>query len=97
MANDDSEGNIWSKDKPTDKEVLDFHANDDVDVQPTSHHHTLGPTKNQAAAGDHTHRGDDSSLLFEGRTITGSRTNGTAVQSMIALFVELGASDSSSA
>lgn len=97
MAKEDSEGNVWSKDKATDKEVSDFHTNDDLDVSPTSHHHTLGPSRNQAAPGTHTHRGDDSSLLFEGLTITGSRTNGTAVQSVIALLVELGASDSTSA
>lgn len=97
MAKEDSEGNIWAKDKATDKEVSDFHANDDLNVSKESHHHTLGPGINQAAPGNHTHRGDDSSLLFEGMTITGSRTNGTAVQSVIALLVELGASDSTSA
>ena len=95
---DDERGTIWKNDdKPDAKEVTEFHSNDDVDVSPNSHHHTLGPGLNQAAGGSHTHRGDDSAFLFEGKTITGSRTNGTALQSVIALLVELGAADSTSA
>lgn len=90
----DSDGSVYANDKPDGKEVAEFHTNDDVDVQPDSHHHTLGPSRNQAASGAHTHRGDDSALLFEGRAITGSRTNGTALQSVIAMLVELGAEDS---
>lgn len=88
---------IFSKEKPTNKEVNEFHSNDDVDVDTTAHHHTLGPGKNQAASGGHTHLGDDSALLFEGRTITGSRTNGTALMSVIAILEEFGAANSTTA
>lgn len=93
----DPEGNIWSKDAPEAREVNRFHTNSDVDKDGQSLHHTLGPNRGQAAPGDHRHRGDDSMLLFEGETITGSRTNGTAVQSIIALLTQFGVTDSTTA
>lgn len=87
---------IWSEETPDSKEVNSFHTNDDVDVNENSHHHTLGPGKNQAASGSHTHRGDDSALLFDGIAITGSIAGGTALKSVIAALAELGAVDSTS-
>lgn len=74
-----------------------IHRFDDVDVRNESHHHTLGPGPTQAAAGGHRHRGGDSELLYAGQTISGSRSNGTAVASMIALLVSLGATDQTTA
>lgn len=87
---------IWAEETPDNKEVNAFHTNDDVDVNAQSHHHTLGPGQNQAASGSHSHRGDDSVLLFDGVAITGSISQGTALQSVIALLVEFGAADSTS-
>ena len=87
---------IWSTDKADSKEVNDFHTNDDVDNDRDSHHHTLGPGINQAAPGSHSHRGDDSVMLFDGIAITGSISGGTALRSVIALLEEFGASDSTS-
>ena len=83
-----------NENKASAKEVIEFHTNDDLDSDPTAHHHTLGPGLNQAASGAHTHRGDDSALLFEGETITGSISNGTALRSVIALLGQLGVADS---
>lgn len=80
--------------KPEGREVDDFHTNDDTDARAEAHHHTLGALANQAAPGNHRHRGGDSEQLFAGDVITGSRTTGAAVASMIALFVALGATDS---
>lgn len=87
-------GDIWSSDKADNKQVNEFHTNDDVDVDRNSHHHTLGPNSNQAAPGNHRHNGEDSALLFEGEAITGSIANGTALRSVIALLTTLGAEDS---
>lgn len=80
----------------TAEQVEELHKNDDVDVRRESHHHTLGPRSTQAAAGDHTHDGSNSSpLLIEG-TISGSRSSSASIMpSIIALFVRLGATDSS--
>lgn len=93
----EGEGDFYSKENPDNKAVNAFHTNDDVDVNPQSHHHTLGSGINQAASGSHTHRGDDSVLLFEGIAITGSISGGTALRSVIAALAELGATDSTSA
>lgn len=89
-------GDIWSSEKPDSKSVNEFHTNDDVDNDQQSHHHTLGPGINQAASGGHSHRGDDSVLLFDGIAITGSISGGTALRSVIAMLEEFGASDSTS-
>ena len=90
-------GDIWKTEKPDSKAVNDLHTNDDVDNDAQAHHHTLGPGINQAASGSHTHRGDDSTLLFEGIAITGSISGGTALRSVIAMLEEFGATDSTSA
>lgn len=82
----------------TAEQVEELHKNDDVDVRRESHHHTLGPRGVQAAAGDHTHDGSNSSLLLTGITISGSRSSSASITpSIIAALVRLGATDSSSA
>lgn len=84
------------QDKPTPKQVVDFHTHDDVDGSPKAHHHTLGPMPNQAAPGDHSHDGGTSTVLFplDGVSITGSRGGNAAVASIIAALTALGATDS---
>ena len=82
---------------PSAEIVRQFHKNSDVDVRPESIHHTLGAGKNQATAGDHNHNGGNSKLLLEGYTITGSRSAGTTITSIIAALVRLGAKDESTA
>jgi hypothetical protein len=77
--------------------VEKIHHYDDVDVRAESHHHTLGGAPFQAASGSHRHRGGDSELLFAGQTISGSRGSATAMPSIIALLVSLGATDSTTA
>ncbi len=79
---------------PKGPEVEKFHTNADTDGSAESAHHTLGSSNSQASPGDHDHRGGSSVQLLQGDTITGSRTDGTAVASIIALLVELGAVDS---
>lgn len=44
-------------------DVNRLHDYDDVDVNFLSHHHTLGGTATQAAAGNHTHNGTDAPKL----------------------------------
>lgn len=73
-------------DKPSAKDVLDFHTNSDKDGSPQAQHHSLGPTANQAAAGNHTHDGGQSAALtalMEGITVTGSRGGNAALASLL--------------
>ena len=81
----------------TKEEVDRAHVNSDRDASSNAQHHTLGPDKHQASPGDHTHDGGDSKSLLEDVTISGSRTDGTAVASIIAALEQLGATDGSSA
>lgn len=79
---------------PTREEVRKFHTNADTDGSPGSIHHTLGPAEGQASPGNHDHRGSSSKLLLEGVSITGSKSSGAALQSIIDMLVnEFGASD----
>lgn len=80
---------------PTAREVTTFHTNADTDTRREAIHHTLGPQVNQAASGAHVHNGSDSPQLLAGVTITGSRGGNTALTSVIAALVRLGAVDSS--
>jgi hypothetical protein len=75
------------------EQVTAFHEKADTDGSEGSIHHTLGPRKGQASPGDHEHRGGSSIALFSGVTVSGSRTDGTAVASIIAAMVDLGAVD----
>lgn len=89
---------LTKRDVPPDAEqVAQFHQNADTDTRGEAIHHTLGPGSAQATAGDHKHRGGDSSLLLDGLTITGSRGGNVALLSVIQCLVALGATDSSTA
>lgn len=79
---------------PTAKEVQNFHQNADTDLRKESIHHTIGTSPNNAASGSHRHDGSDSARLLDGATLVGSRGGNTALTSVIALLVQLGATDS---
>lgn len=66
-----------------------FHAFSDVDSDSSAQHHTLGPGVNQSASGAHTHDGNNSPLLFQGNTITGSRGGNAAVANLISTLASL--------
>ena len=84
-------------DKPNAKQVLDFHTNSDKDGSPQAQHHTLGPTANQAAAGNHTHDGGQSAALvalMENITVSGSRGGNAALASLLSgLATQFGLKD----
>lgn len=79
------------------KTVEKFHEKADTDAAQTAIHHTLGPRHDQAAAGDHNHSGSNYVPVLKGQTITGSRSSGAALVSVIAALVKLGATDATSA
>lgn len=83
--------------RPDSRVVADFHTNDDVDSDTDAHHHTLGMGRNQASPGSHKHDGTDSVPLLGDIEITGSRGGNTALASVIAALVALGATDSTTA
>ena len=85
--------------KPSQKEVNEFHTNSDKDGSAKSLHHTLGPMPNQAAAGNHSHDGGNSALIYplEGVTLSGSRGGNAALASVITALVKLGATDATTA
>lgn len=60
------------------KEVSEFHRNSDKDSSDSALHHTLGMSAGQASRGAHDHNGQNSPLLWDGVTITGSRGGATA-------------------
>jgi len=82
-------------------QVRKFHAKDDVDAAVYSHHHTLGSKPNQASPGAHTHDGFSSAAIplanlpkpLAGVTISGAKGGNTALASVIAALVGLGATD----
>lgn len=89
---------LTKRDTPPDAEaVAHLHTNADTDTRAEAIHHTLGPSSSQATAGNHRHRGGDSSPLLDGLTITGSRGGNVALLSVIQCLVALGATDSSTA
>lgn len=83
--------------RPEGKVVNEFHTNDDVDKDANAHHHSLGPNANQAAPGSHKHDGTDSIALLEGFALSGSRSGGGALLTVISALTQLGAVDSTSA
>lgn len=85
------------KEKPSTKEVQNFHTNADTDGSHKAIHHTLGPGINQAATGTHTHDGGNSKLLLEGVSLVGSRGGNAALVSVISALVQLGATDGTTA
>lgn len=84
-------------DVPKESEVRKLHTKSDVDGSKNAQHHTLGSGPNQAAPGDHDHRGGTSVELLKGVTISGARGGNTALASVIAALVDLGATDSTTA
>lgn len=72
--------------KPQAKEVANFHTHADTDGSPKALHHTLGPSQNQSAAGNHSHDGGQSTKLtslMEDITITGSRGGNVALANLL--------------
>lgn len=89
---------LTQKDRPpTAEEVTQFHTNADTDSRKEAIHHTVGPSENQAAPGNHNHRGGDSVQLLSGVTLTGSRGGNIALLSVVQALVALGATDSTTA
>lgn len=88
---------LEKKQKPTAKEVIDFHENADTNGSPKALHHTLGSSPNQASPGDHSHDGGTSQEItpLSGTTLTGAKTGNPspALASVIAALVKLGATD----
>lgn len=74
-------------------QVDDFHEQSDLNTRSEAQHHTLGPSQNQAAPGNHNHDGGTSIPLWEGNTLTGSRGGNMALSSVIAILVQKGAVD----
>lgn len=85
-----------SSDVPPDV-VKSFHKRSDVDSSAQAQHHTLGQKAGQAASGDHNHDGANSRKLLKGTTITGSRSGGAALVSVIDALEKLGATDATTA
>lgn len=81
--------------KPESRLVLDFHTNSDLNGSSASQHHSLGLTRGEASPGDHMHDGSTSKLLLTGFTISGAKGGNTALASVIAILVSMGATDSS--
>ena len=79
------------------RQSADMHKYADTDSSRDALHHTLGGGPNQAAPGDHNHDGANSSFLFNGVTISGSRTNGAALQQLLDALTKLGLTNNSSA
>jgi hypothetical protein len=88
---------INSELRPNQRMVNEFHTNDDLNRDAQAHHHSLGIGVNEAASGAHNHDGSNSVQLLAGRTITGSRSSGAALISVITMLTELGAEDSTTA
>lgn len=85
------------KQNPDSKTVEKFHTNSDVDSSQKSQHHTIGPSRNQASPGDHTHDGGTSNKSIKpllGVTLTGSKGGNAALASVVSALVQLGATDS---
>lgn len=82
---------------PNAEQVNRIHENADTDGGLNAIHHTLGPLREQAAGGQHTHDGGDSVQLLADTIITGSKSSGAALASVISALVELGATDATTA
>ena len=82
---------------PSAKESQKAHNNADTDGKPTAAHHTLGAGPMQASPGNHNHNGGTSLSLLEGVTISGAKGSNTALASVIAALVSLGATDTTTA
>lgn len=78
---------------PSPVVVNRFHTKSDLDSKPWAQHHSLGPRPNQASPGNHKHDGATSQFLLAGVTISGAKAGNTALASVIAALVKLGATD----
>jgi len=77
------------------QEVTAFHEKADTDSSQIALHHTIGPRHDQSAAGDHNHANPTPyKKVLAGTTITGAKSGNTALASVIAALVKLGATDS---
>lgn len=92
-----SVGNLNSSDKDFSKwsdisalNVNKMHSRDDVDVNANSHHHTIGPKRNQASPGDHIHEGLTSRKIGYGLgyTLTGAKSGNVALTNLIAMLAQ---------
>lgn len=86
--------NAERENAPLPAEVARFHTKSDSDASVYAQHHTLGPRPNQASPGPHKHDGTSSLKLLDGVTITGAKGGNTALASVIAILVQMGATDS---
>lgn len=73
--------------------MSNVHNPNDQDTSKLAGHHSIGTSNLQGAAGDHTHDGENSVAILE-YTITGSRTDGTALTNILAALGALGITDS---
>lgn len=96
MAREDG-GSVNSNLRPEGRVVNEFHTNDDTDKDSNAHHHTLGAGANQASPGSHRHDGTDSIALLQDFELSGSKSSGTALNSIILALVQLGATDNTTA
>jgi hypothetical protein len=85
------------KSYPTAQQVNEFHRNSDLDKDRESQHHSLGPSRYQAAPGDHNHDGSSSSLIFDNVTITGSKSSGAAFTNLMVQLAKIGLIDGTTA
>lgn len=83
--------------RPDARTVNEFHSNDDTDKDANAHHHTLGSGANQASPGSHSHDGTTSVQLLADFSITGSRSGGAALISVISALEQLGAINNTTA
>ena len=82
---------------PNKRVVDDFHLNSDLNEGRQAQHHTLGFGANEASPGTHKHDGNDSYPLLQDFILTGSKSGGGALNSVIAALVQLGATDNTTA
>jgi hypothetical protein len=69
----DDDQSKWSAEAP--QETRKAHNRADVDVSPRSMHHTLGPRRNQASPGNHTHDGSTSKRIIQIGSVSVSFTS----------------------
>lgn len=86
FVNPDKDYSKWSQVPP--QEINRMHFRDDVDTSAFSHHHTLGPKKDQASPGNHDHTGTISRKLGEGLglTLVGAKGGNVALTNLIAFL-----------
>ena len=88
LSNPDKDYSKWSEVPP--EQVNRLHSRDDADKSSFSHHHTLGPKRNQASPGDHIHDGVSSRKVGYGLglTITGSKGSNVALTNLLAYLAK---------